>query len=185
MRSERMCSLARFAMSQVISGDQTAATQWMERSLDDSAVRRIALPQSFLAIDAVLILYANICHGLVVYPQVISKNLGEELPFMATEEILMAAVKKGGDRQDLHEVIREASQEASRQVKVHGNNNDLLDRLAAHRSFTGIDFSALMDAKRFIGRSPEQVDKFIMEVVDPALSRYQSALKRDDEELKV
>ncbi|MBC7816091.1 MAG: adenylosuccinate lyase, partial [Planctomycetaceae bacterium] len=129
MRSERLCSLARFVMSLQSSAAQTMATQWMERTLDDSANRRLTIPQSFLAADAMLILYRNIVDGLVVYPQVIAKHLLEELPFMATEEILMAGVRAGGDRQSLHEQIRVHSQEAARQVKERGGENDLLARL--------------------------------------------------------
>jgi adenylosuccinate lyase len=185
MRSERMCSLARFAMSQTVSGDQTAATQWMERTLDDSAIRRISLPQSFLAIDAVLILYGNIVDGLVVYPKVIEKNLRDELPFMATEEILMAAVKAGGDRQDLHEKIRVFSQEAGRQVKEFGLANDLLERLKKDDVFSKVDYEPLMDPKRFIGRAPQQVDYFIAAVINPIRTKYSAYLGGSEEELRV
>ena len=185
MRSERMCSLARFAMSQVISGDQTAAVQWLERSLDDSAIRRIAIPQSFLTIDAVLIIYANIVDGLVVYPKVIEKHLQEELPFMATEELLMAAVKAGGDRQDLHEKIRTHSQEAGRQVKEFGLKNDLLERLQNEPEFKDLNFASLMDSRRFVGRAPEQVDHFIQQVINPIKAKYSSVLKEKNEDLRV
>ncbi|MEW4527628.1 adenylosuccinate lyase [Maioricimonas sp. JC845] len=185
MRSERMCALSRFAMSLAANGDHTMATQWMERTLDDSANRRLSLPQSFLAIDATLILYRNITDGLVVYPKVIAKHLGEELPFMATEEILMAAVQAGGDRQTLHEQIRVHSQEAGRQVKEHGQANDLIDRLKDDPAFAGVDFSNTLDSSRYIGRSPEQVDAFIANVVEPIRERYRADLEGAVEDLKV
>lgn len=185
MRSERMCALSRFAMSLAANGDHTMATQWMERTLDDSANRRLSLPQSFLAIDATLILYRNITDGLVVYPKVIAKHLGEELPFMATEEILMAAVQAGGDRQTLHEQIRVHSQEAGRQVKEHGQANDLIDRLKDDPAFAGVDFSNTLDSSRYIGRSPEQVDAFIANVVEPIRERYRADLQEAAEDLKV
>ncbi|MFG0335003.1 MAG: adenylosuccinate lyase [Maioricimonas sp. JB049] len=185
MRSERMCALSRFAMSLAANGDHTMATQWMERTLDDSANRRLSLPQSFLAIDATLILYRNITDGLVVYPKVIAKHLGEELPFMATEEILMAAVQAGGDRQTLHEQIRVHSQEAGRQVKEHGQANDLIDRLQQDPAFAGVNFSNTLDSSRYIGRAPEQVDAFITNVVEPIRERYRDDLAGATEDLKV
>ena len=174
MRSERMCALARFAMGLQSTASQTLATQWMERSLDDSAVRRLVLPQSFLAIDAILKLYQNVAQGLVVYPQVIAKQLSEELPFMATEEILMAGVRGGGDRQILHEKIRSHSQAAARVVKEQGRENDLLTRLALDESFADVDFNSLLDASHFVGCAPEQVDAFIAEIVDPIREKYAS-----------
>jgi adenylosuccinate lyase len=172
MRSERMCSLARFVMSLQSSADQTFANQWLERTLDDSANRRLTIPQAFLAVDAVLILFQNITDGLVVYPKTIEKHLNEELPFMATEEILMAGVQAGGDRQELHEQIRVHSQEAARQVKEHGEANDLLERLRNDPSFKGVDLSGTLDGRRFVGRAPEQVDSFIAKVVQPIRDRY-------------
>jgi len=172
MRSERICSLARFVMSLQTSGANTIATQWMERTLDDSANRRLVLPQAFLAIDAVLTLYQNVASGLVVYPQVIAKNLAEELPFMATENILMAAVAAGGDRQELHECIRQHSQDAAAAVKQEGKRNDLLDRLARDKAFTGIDLNAALEPSQFIGRAPEQVDEFMADVMEPIRDRY-------------
>ncbi len=174
MRSERICALARFAMGLQTSASQTLATQWMERTLDDSAIRRLVLPQAFLAIDAILKLYQNVTQGLVVYPQVISKRLAEELPFMATEEILMEGVRGGGDRQLLHEKIRSHSQDAARVVKEQGGDNDLLQRLSRDDSFANIDFDSLLDASRFVGRAPEQVDAFIAEVIEPVRSKYAS-----------
>jgi len=172
MRSERMCSLARFVISLESSPAMTAATQWLERTLDDSANRRLVLPQAFLAIDAVLILYQNVADGLVVYPKVIARNLDAELPFMATENILMAAVAAGGDRQDLHERIRRHSQAAAAMVKQEGAPNDLLDRLAADPAFAKVDLDATLDPQRFTGRAPEQVDEFLAEVIEPILAKH-------------
>ena len=185
MRSERMCGLARFVISLADSGAQTAAVQWMERTLDDSANRRLTLPQSFLATDAILLLYANITAGLVVYPQTIARHLHAELPFMATESILMAAVAAGGDRQDLHERIRVHSQAAAREVKEFGKENDLLDRLRADAAFQKVELGELLDASRFVGRAPEQVDRFLEEVVGPVRQRYAAALQRTTEDLHV
>ena len=185
MRSERMCSLARFAMSLSQNGEATMATQWMERTLDDSANRRLSLPQSFLAIDAVLILYRNVCDGMVVYPKVVEKHLLEELPFMATEEILMEGVQAGGDRQELHERIRVHSIEAGKQVKEHGRANDMLDRLKQDSAFAGIDLDSAMDLNRYIGRAPEQVDEFLSDVVAPIRERYADLLNESAQELKV
>lgn len=185
MRSERICSLARFAMSLTANGDQTMATQWMERTLDDSANRRLSLPQSMLAIDAVLILYRNVVDGLVVYPEVIARRLQEELPFMATEEILMAAVRAGGDRQELHELIRTHSQAAAAEVKQHGRANDLIDRLSKEPSFASVDLSSTLDASRYIGRAPQQVDEFVETCVDPVRREYRDALEGDAEDLRV
>ena len=142
MRCERICSLARYVMSLPSCAAQTAAVQWMERTLDDSANRRIIIPQAFLAIDAILILYQNVASGLVVYPQVIARNLREELPFMATENLLMAAVAAGGDRQELHERIRRHSMAAAQAVKNEGQPNDLLERLAADEAFQGLDLAS-------------------------------------------
>jgi adenylosuccinate lyase len=172
MRCERICGLSRFVMSLQTSPPATLATQWMERTLDDSSNRRLVLPQAFLAVDAVLTLYHNVAEGLVVYPEVIAKNLREELPFMATENILMAAVAAGGDRQDLHERIRVHSQAAAAEVKQHGRPNDLLDRLAADPAFTGVDLHAAIDANKLTGRSVEQVEEFISGVVQPIRDRY-------------
>ena len=185
MRSERMCSLARFAMNLPANLAQTVATQWLERTLDDSANRRLVLPQAFLSIDAVLILYRNIVDGMVVYPKVIEKHLDEELPFMATEEILMAGVQAGGDRQELHERIRVHSQAAAQQVKEHGRANDLLDRLKADAAFASIDLSNALDARRFVGRAPEQVDTFIANVVEPIRQRYGDLGNQQSEQLRV
>jgi adenylosuccinate lyase len=181
MRSERICALARFVTSLESSAAQTAATQWLERTLDDSANRRLVLPQAFLAIDALLLLYQNVASALVVYPQVIAKHLAEEIPFMATENVLMAAVQRGGDRQELHERIRQHSQAAARVVKEQGGENDLLKRLASDNAFQGVDWSSTLDVSRFVGRAPEQVDEFIAEIVAPIRERYVDQLAGEAE----
>jgi adenylosuccinate lyase len=172
MRCERMCGLARFVMSLASSPPATAAVQWMERTLDDSANRRLVVPQAFLAVDAVLTLYQNVASALVVYPRVIARNLEAELPFMATENILMAAVAKGGDRQELHERIRRHSQAAAARVKEEGAENDLLTRLAADAAFAGVDLQAELNPSKFVGRAPQQVDEFLEAVVQPIRERY-------------
>ena len=177
MRSERVCGLARFVISLQSSAANTAAVQWMERTLDDSANRRLVIPQAFLATDAILMLLQNVARGLVVYPQVIARNLREELPFMASENILMAAVAAGGDRQDLHERIRRHSQDAARAVKEQGQENDLLARLAKDAAFAKVNFTAAMEPSQFVGRAPEQVDEFIADVVEPIRRRYPAAEK--------
>lgn len=176
MRSERICGLSRFVISLEISGAETAATQWLERTLDDSANRRLTLPQAFLATDAILILYENVASGFEVYPQVIAKHLGEELPFMATENILMAATSAGGDRQELHERIRQHSQAAAAVVKQQGKPNDLIERLRGDAAFKGANFDDALDPAHFVGRAPEQVDEFIAEVVTPIRTRHAAAL---------
>ncbi|QDU47125.1 Adenylosuccinate lyase [Symmachiella dynata] len=185
MRAERMCGLARYAISLTSSADNTLATQWMERTLDDSANRRLSLPQSFLAIDAALILYRNVADGLVVYPQVIAKHVAEELPFLATEEILMAGVRAGGDRQDLHESVRVHSQAAAQQVKEHGQSNDLIARLKGDPAFANVDLDGALDVNKYIGRAPEQVDAFISEVIEPIRTRYAEDLNRSAGEVRV
>ena len=181
MRAERICGLARYVISLASSADNTAATQWMERTLDDSANRRLVIPQAFLAIDAILILYLNIADGLVVYPNVIAQHLQEELPFMATENILMAAVEAGGDRQDLHERIRRHSQAAAAVVKEEGGRNDLLERLSSDPAFAAVDLQAALEARQFVGRAPEQVDGYLEEVVRPIRVRYAGSLERSAE----
>jgi adenylosuccinate lyase len=177
MRSERICGLSRFVMSLESSAAATAGTQWLERTLDDSANRRLVTPQAFLAVDAILILYQNIASGLVVYPNVIAKHLAEELPFMATENILMAAVSAGGDRQDLHERIRRHSQAAATVVKEQGAANDLLSRLKTDAAFTKVDFAAALDPSKFIGRAPQQVDEFIAQVVKPLRQKFANSMR--------
>lgn len=181
MRSERLCSLARFVISLETSSAMTAATQWLERTLDDSANRRLVLPQAFLAVDALLILYQNIASGLVVYPQVIASGLAAELPFMATENILMDGVAAGGDRQTLHERIRQHSHAAAAVVKGQGGRNDLLDRLAADPAFAQLDIGKALDPARFVGRAPEQTDEFLAEVIEPILRKYPEAISSTGE----
>ena len=172
MRSERLCGLARFVIGMTQTPYTTAAEQWMERTLDDSACRRLTLPEPFLALDGVLDLLCGIADGLVVYPETIRRNLAAELPFMATENLLMAAVQAGGDRQELHEVIRTHSQAAAHRVKSEAADNDLLDRLRDEPAFTGLDLNNVLDPTRYTGLAPEQVDGFITDVVAPIRKRY-------------
>jgi adenylosuccinate lyase len=174
MRSERICSLGRFIMSLESSAAQTHAVQWLERTLDDSANRRLTLPQAFLAADAVLILCRNVTSGLVVYPKVIASHLAAELPFMASENILMAAVAAGGDRQDLHERIRRHSQAAAAVVKEQGGQNDLIERLAADPAFAKVNMAAVIEPSKFVGRAPQQVDEFLADVIAPIRAKYGS-----------
>jgi adenylosuccinate lyase len=181
MRCERICSLARFVMSLEAGAAQTEAVQWLERTLDDSAIRRLTLPQAFLATDAVLILAQNVTSGLVVYPRVIAASLEAELPFMATENILMAAVAAGGDRQDLHERIRRHSQAAAAVVKEQGGRNDLLERLAADPAFASVNLAAVLQPRQFVGRAPEQVDEFLAEVIEPIRAKYPEGAGGDAE----
>ncbi len=172
MRSERITALARYIMSLSSSPAMTAAEQWFERTLDDSANKRLAIPEAFLAADAALIIALNVCDGLVVYPKVIEKHLREELPFMATENIMMCAVKEGGDRQALHEAIRIHSMEAAKQVKLEGKPNDLLERIIADPVF-GMDrarIEEILDIRAFVGRAPQQTVEFIEEVADAAIA---------------
>jgi len=171
MRCERICSLARFVISLQSSAANTMAVQWMERTLDDSANRRLVIPQACLAVDAILILLQNVTAGLVVYPQSIARNLQEELPFMATENILMAGVAQGGDRQELHERIRRHSQAAASAVKQEGRPNDLMERLAKDDAFAKLDLVSILEPKQFVGRAPQQVDEFLETVVRPLLGR--------------
>ncbi len=175
MRSERINSLARHVMVLSMDPTITSATQWLERTLDDSANKRICVPESFLAVDAILILYANISKGIVVYENVIKTNMMQELPFMATEEILMNAVLKGGDRQELHEKIRVYSMEAGKQVKEYGKPNDLVDRIANDTSFglTKEEIMKALNPDNLCGRAPRQVEDFIKERVNPILEKYQ------------
>ncbi|HEX8201694.1 MAG TPA: adenylosuccinate lyase, partial [Isosphaeraceae bacterium] len=181
MRAERMCALARFALALPGPIAQTAATQWLERTLDDSAVRRLVLPQAFLAVDAVLQLYLNIVPGLVVHPEVVARHVAQELPFMATENLLMAAVRAGGDRQDLHERIRVLSHEAAARVKQGDGTNDLFERLRNDPAFRAVDFAPLADPRRFIGRCREQVERFLDGQVEPIRRRYPEHLGQSRE----
>jgi adenylosuccinate lyase len=176
MRCERATGLARFVISLSTSPLQTAAEQWFERTLDDSSNKRLAIPEPFLAIDGCLDILLNVARGLVVYPKVIESYVMAELPFMATEEILMAAVRQGGDRQDLHEVIRKHSLSAAAQVKQEGKPNDLIPRLQTDPHFAKVDLTSTLDPKRFIGRAPEQTTAFIETVVNPIRERYRGQL---------
>ena len=173
MRCERICGLARYAMSLSANTSSTAAVQWLERTLDDSANRRIVLPQAFLAVDAILSLYHNVATGLVVNANVIGQNLRLELPFMATENILMAAVAAGGDRQDLHERIRRHSHAAADALKQGSPSNDLLERLAEDPAFENVDFDEAVNPAAFVGRAPEQVDEFLADVIAPIRRKYE------------
>lgn len=172
MRAERMCSLARFVISLAPGMINTAATQWMERTLDDSAIRRLILPQAFLGIDAILALYNNVVPGLVVHPPVIARHIAEQLPFMATENLLMAAVRAGGDRQALHERIRVHSLAAAERLKEGASDNDLIDRVKADPAFPSLDLEGEMEPSKFVGRSPRQVEEFIEAEIEPIRRRY-------------
>lgn len=181
MRSERCCSLSRYIMSLPPSAANTHANQWFERTLDDSAIRRIILPEGFLAVDVVLNLLMNIADGMVVWPKVVEKHVMEELPFMATEVILMECVKAGGDRQELHEAIRLHSMDAGKVVKGEGKPNDLLTRIAKDKLFEACHdkLDTLVDPKLFIGRSKEQVDDFLGEEVAPVLEKEKGLLGKE------
>jgi adenylosuccinate lyase len=172
MRCERISSLARYVIVDALNPAITASTQWFERTLDDSANKRISVPEAFLAIDAILNIYINVAGGLVVYPKVINKHVMDELPFMATENIMMEAVKRGGDRQELHELIRTHSMEAGKRVKVDGEKNDLIERIAGDARFgmTLEELNSVLDPKNYIGRSPQQVVEFIEYHVNPVLA---------------
>ena len=187
MRSERIASLARYVIADALNPAMTAAEQWFERTLDDSANKRISVPEAFLAVDAILGIYTNIVSGIVVYPNMIHQHIMNELPFMATENIMMEAVKRGGDRQALHEKIRVASMEAGKTVKVEGKPNNLLDIIVDDPEF-GLDresLESLLDPKLYIGRCPEQVTTFIEEAIKPVLASHADDLKVEDVELKV
>ena len=178
MRSERIASLANYVMVTALNPAITSATQWFERTLDDSANKRLSVPESFLAIDGILDLYLNVVDGLVVYDKVIEKRLMSELPFMATENIMMDAVKAGGDRQELHEKIRELSMEAGKNVKEKGLDNNLLELIANDPAFNMSleDLQKTMDPSKYVGRSPEQVDEFLAEVINPILEENKEIL---------
>lgn len=187
MRCERICSLARYVISDAANPAYTAATQWFERTLDDSANKRISVPEAFLAVDAILNIYENVASGLIVHEKVIEKHIMEELPFMASENIMMDAVKRGGNRQQLHERIRVHSLEAGRNVKEYGLTNNLIDLIAADPLF-GMSHEALtthMEPSRYIGRCPEQVADFLADYVQPVLEAHQDALADQAVELKV
>ena len=178
MRSERIASLSNYVMSDVMNPMLVASTQWFERTLDDSANKRLSIPEGFLAVDGILDLYLNVVDGLVVYPKVIEKHFMAELPFMATENIMMDAVKAGGDRQELHERIRTLSMEAGRNVKEKGLDNNLLELIAADPAF-GLsleDLKKSMEPSLYVGRAPKQVEEFLAEVVKPVLEENRELL---------
>ena len=178
MRSERIASLSRYVMVDALNPAITSATQWFERTLDDSANKRLSIPEGFLAIDGILDLCLNVVDGLVVYPKVIEKHMMSELPFMATENIMMDAVKLGGNRQELHERIRELSMEAGRNVKVEGKENNLLELIAADPAFNMSleDLQKTMEPSRYVGRSKEQVESFLAKVIQPVLKENEELL---------
>ena len=187
MRSERIGALSRYVMVDVLNGYFTTATQWFERTLDDSANKRLSVPEAFLAVDGILSLYANVADGLVVYPKVIEQRLRKELPFMATENIMMDAVKKrGADRQQLHEKIREHSMAASRVVKVEGGENDLLERIAADEAFgvTLEELEKILKPENYTGRAKEQTEDFLNECIKPVLEKY-ADVESDKPEINV
>jgi len=184
MRCERVTALSRFLISLSSSPQMTAAEQWLERTLDDSANRRVVIPEAFLAADGILEILINVTSGLVVYPKVVSARINSELPFMATENILMAAVKAGGNRQHLHEKIRVHSHAAAEQVKKFGKPNDLIERLKGDAAFAKVDFKKVLNAGDYIGRAPEQVNDFVNEIVKPAIRKYRGKLNKKTE-LKV
>ncbi len=176
MRCERATGLARFVMNLVGNGYDTAAVQWFERTLDDSSNRRLSIAEAFLALDGCLDIMENVTSGLIVHEKVVAARLAAELPFMATEDLMLEAARRGGDRQQLHEVIRQASVEAARRMKEEGLENDLLDRLRKTPEFAALSFDELLEPSRFIGRAPEQVDRFVEEVVTPIRVRYEQRL---------
>jgi adenylosuccinate lyase len=178
MRAERVTALARFVLSLASSPAMTASEQWFERTLDDSANRRIVIPEAFLAVDGILQILINVLDGLVVYPNVIAAHVAAELPFMATENILVAAVNIGGNRQELHEKIRLHSYAAAAQVKQLGRPNDLIGRLRADIAFRKVDFEKVLNPKAYIGRAPQQVDEFIRSIVTPIRKKYRKEIKR-------
>lgn len=178
MRSERIASLSRYVMIDALNPAITSATQWFERTLDDSANKRLSIPEGFLAVDGILDLCLNVVDGLVVYDKVITKHLLAELPFMATENIMMDAVKNGGNRQELHEKIRRLSMEAGRAVKEEGRENNLLELIAADKEFnlTHEQLQAMMEPSNYVGRAPIQVDKFLKQAVKPVLDANRAEL---------
>ena len=174
MRSERICALARYVIQDGVNPAMTAATQWFERTLDDSANKRIAVAEAFLAVDAILEIYINVTAGLVVYDRVVRRRVMEKLPFMATENIMMEAVKRGGNRQELHEALREHSHAAARKVKLEGGANDLIDRILGDPLFplTREEIEAQMAPEKYVGRAPSQVTEFLREEIAPLLAKY-------------
>jgi adenylosuccinate lyase len=178
MRAERICSLSRFVLGLPPIAAQTAATQWLERTLDDSAARRLYIPQAFLGADAILRLLLNVANGLEVHPAVIARHVAEALPYMATENLLMAAVARGGDRQELHERIRRHSYEATAALKAGAAENTLAQRLQADPAFASVDLAAELDPARYVGRAPQQVEEFLAEIITPIRQRFPQQLNQ-------
>ena len=187
MRSERISSLAKFVMSMSMNGALVYSTQWFERTLDDSANKRLSIPQSFLAVDAILIIWLNILDGIVVYPKVIEANIMKELPFMASENIIMEAVKNGQDRQEIHEIIRELSMETAKRVKLEGLSNDLIERIKkdGRIKVSTEKLDSILEPGKFTGFAAEQTEAFINEEVEPVLVRYNHLIKKIESDLKV
>jgi adenylosuccinate lyase len=187
MRSERIAALARFMLSLEPNANQTHSVQYFERTLDDSANRRLAIPESFLAVDAILILLENVAAGLEVHPARIRRRLEDELPFMVTEELIVRAVRAGADRQDVHERIRRASLDAAHARDSGAEGNDMLDRLAADPTFEleATELREMMDPSRYVGRAPEQVDEFLDEILEPMLAEEADPATSDRDEVRV
>ena len=187
MRSERISSLAKFIISNATNGALVYGTQWFERTLDDSANKRLSIPQSFLALDAILIIWLNIMDGVVVYPKVIEANIQKELPFMATENIIMESVKKGMDRQEVHEIIRELSMEETKEIKINGKPNNLIDRIIkdGRLGLKAEDMEGILISANYTGFASEQVVDFISQEIDPVLEKYKNEIIDEREELKV
>ncbi len=181
MRCERATGLSRFVISLWQNGVDTAATQWLERTLDDSSNRRMSLPESFLALDNALDIMGNVTDGIVVNQAIVKANLARELPFMATEDLMLAAARAGADRQEAHEVIRTVSREVAAELAQGAQHNDLLERLSKEPLFAKVPLSEFEDASRFVGRAPEQVDGFVREVVDPIRAKYRSSFPQKAE----
>ena len=187
MRCERICALSRYLMVDVLNPSFTTGTQWFERTLDDSANKRVAMAEGFLAADAILNIMLNVTDGIVVYPKVVRSRLMAELPFMASENIMMQAVEKGGNRQELHERLRQHAIAAGKQVKEEGLPNDMVDRVAADPAFglTKEEIVAGLVPENFVGRAPQQVEEFLAQQVAPVLKRYEDVLNTKETELKV
>ena len=187
MRSERVCALSRYLINLPLNAAQTEATQWFERTLDDSANRRLSLPESFLCADIILSLVINIIDGIQVWPNVIAKRVAAELPFMATENILMAAVKAGGNRQELHEAIRVHSMEAAKQIKEFGQDNDLIERIKNDPAFSSIKdrIDSIVNPHDFIGRAPEQVEELVATYIEPLLAKHAGEQSDKGEDINV
>ena len=187
MRSERISSLAKYVISNATNGALVYSTQWFERTLDDSANKRLSIPQSFLAVDAILIIWLNIMDGTVVYPKVIEANIQKELPFMATENIIMESVKKGMDRQEVHEIIRELSMEETKEIKINGKPNNLIERIIkdGRLGLKSEDMDGILVSAKYTGFAEEQTVNFIKNEIDPVLERYKGEIVKEREEMRV